>query len=132
MSRDPEYLEECVRRLVKAGRLAMNVMSPTCHLRADLANAIAFARPHDVEAKEHPNPQAFIRVDNERSINPAHVVSVEYENRFYANGHDSRLVVRMIDGRSLRVDDTSGYLGGTDIHQLKARIEWAVAAGWQS
>lgn len=131
MSRDPDYLEECVRRLVKAARAAMNILPHGDHHRDDLGRAVAFARPHAEEAKDHPNPLSFIRVDNERSINPAHVVSVEYENRFYANGHDIRLVVRMIDGSCLRVDDTSHYLGGTDIHKLKARIEWAVAAGFQ-
>ncbi len=49
--RDPLYLEECVRRLVKASRLALNVMPQPCWIRDDLTAAIAFARPHADEAQ---------------------------------------------------------------------------------
>lgn len=131
MSHDPDYLEECVRRLVKAARAVLNVLPSTDHHRADLARAIGFARPHANEAEENPDPFAMIDLGEGRWINPRHVHSVVIDRTFYANGSDAVLVVTMCDARQHRVRDTSMYLGGVNIYSLQQRINWAISAGFQ-
>lgn len=64
----------------------------------------------------------LIRITNELSINPAHVASVQQDNRFYMNGSATYLVITMADGKVHRVEH--GW--GVDVFAIEKQINEAL------
>jgi hypothetical protein len=57
------------------------------------------------------------------TINPAYVVSMEWDRRWYANGPgDSVLVIRMHGGHEHRIKHEPHLMGGTDAYKVEAAI----------
>lgn len=57
------------------------------------------------------------------TINPAFVASMEWEGRWYMNGHgDSTLIIRMQDGHVHRIKHQPQYLDGVDAYQVEKAI----------
>lgn len=71
----------------------------------------------------------LIRIGRHRHINPAYVVFMEWDRRFYANGSDSALVITMHDGTQHRVEHQPGYLDGADAYAVEKAILAAQEAG---
>lgn len=71
----------------------------------------------------------MIRVSRDLSVNPQHVMSMEWERRHYAMGPgDSVLIIRMVTGHEHRVRHEPDYLDGTDCYRIEREISKAVAA----
>lgn len=67
----------------------------------------------------------MIKLTEQTSVNVDHISSVCLDTRHYANGSETTLEVRMVDGTLHRI--SHGY--STDVFALKDRIERAAQGG---
>lgn len=72
----------------------------------------------------------MIRAGRDLLINPHHVMSMEWEQRHYANGPgDSVLLIRLVTGHTHRIKHEPHLWGGTDAYAVEKAICEATREG---